>query len=67
MATSHFTKLYQVGKARDKSTEAKLRIFRSNLKSFLLYGCESWKVTKRLTRDLKTLINRCLGKMFNIF
>jgi len=26
MATSHFIKLYQVGKAKDISTEAKLRI-----------------------------------------
>jgi hypothetical protein len=58
---------YQVREARDISTAEKLRIFISNVKSVLPYRCESWRVTKRITRDLKTFINRYLGKMFNIF
>ena len=51
----------------DISTAEKLRIFISNVKSILPYSCESWTVTKRITKDLKTFINGCLGKMFNTF
>jgi hypothetical protein len=67
-ATADFIKIYQVWKARDTSIAAKLRNFRSTVESVLLYGWESWTFTKRITaRDLQTFINRCLGKMFNIF
>jgi hypothetical protein len=45
----------------------KFRIFRCNVKVFLLYGCETWKVTKGHTRVLKTFVNRLLTKIFQVF
>ena len=35
------------------STRTKLRIFRSNVKSVLLYGSETWKVAKTTTQSYK--------------
>lgn len=37
-----------MSKTREISIEIRLRIFISNVKSVLLYGCEIWKVTKRI-------------------
>ncbi|XP_024868629.1 uncharacterized protein LOC112452576, partial [Temnothorax curvispinosus] len=36
------------------SIGTKLRIFNSNVKSVLLYGCETWKITASITRSLQT-------------
>ena len=51
-----YFKLYQVWKARNMSVTAKLRVFITNVNSVLFYTCESWKVTKRITKDLHTFI-----------
>ena len=42
------------------STRNKIRIFNTNVKSVLLYGSETWRVTKTTTRVLQTFINKCL-------
>ena len=42
------------------STRNKIKIFNTNLKSVLLYGSETWRVTKTTTRMLQTFINKCL-------
>ena len=47
--------------------KTKLRIFDSNVKSVLLYGCETWKVTKDITTRLQTFINRCLRYIMRIW
>jgi len=44
----------------------KLRISRSNVKSVLLYGSETWKEMKTNTSKLQTFINRCLRRILNI-
>nr|KAG5707368.1 hypothetical protein BaRGS_005335 [Batillaria attramentaria] len=36
------------------STRTKLRIFNSNVKSVLLYGCETWRTTKTVQQKIKT-------------
>jgi hypothetical protein len=43
-------------------TATKLKYFRSNVK----YGCETWKVTKRITRNMETLINRYFREIFKM-
>jgi hypothetical protein len=45
----------------------KLRIFKSNVKSVLLYGCESWLVSKQVTKLLQTFVNRCLRRILKIY
>lgn len=61
-----FIQLYAIWKARDISTKTKLRIFRSNVKAVLLYGCETWKVTTQITRSLQVFVNRCLRRILRI-
>jgi len=54
--TERSIKRYQVWKARNIPITAKLRIFIINVKCALFYTCESWKVTKRITKDRHTFI-----------
>ena len=42
------------------STRNKIRIFNTNVKSALLYGSETWRLTKTTTRMLRAFINKCL-------
>jgi hypothetical protein len=44
----------------------KIQIFNTNVKSVLLYGCETWKTTNKITRRLQTFINKCLRQIMNI-
>jgi hypothetical protein len=39
--------------------KTKLRIFNACVKSVLLYGCETWYVTRNIERKLQSFINRC--------
>jgi hypothetical protein len=43
-----FIQLYPVCKAKQISIKTKIKIFSSNVKSVLLYGCETWKVRKKM-------------------
>jgi len=40
------------------NTNTKLRIFNTNVKSVLLYGCETWKTTKSSSRTLQVFVNK---------
>jgi hypothetical protein len=46
-----FIKLYPVWTAREISKLTKLKILKSNIKSVLLFACETWKSTKK--KDFK--------------
>nr|KAG5697797.1 hypothetical protein BaRGS_016059 [Batillaria attramentaria] len=48
------------------SIRTKLRIFNSNVKSVLLYGCETWRITKTMQQKIQTFLNTCLRRIFNI-
>nr|KAG5687043.1 hypothetical protein BaRGS_002416 [Batillaria attramentaria] len=48
------------------SIRTKLRIYNSNVKSVLLYGCETWKTTKTMQQKIQTFLNTCLRRIFNI-
>nr|KAG5691089.1 hypothetical protein BaRGS_027593 [Batillaria attramentaria] len=48
------------------SIRTKLRIFNSNVKSVLLYGCETWRTTKTMQQKIQTFLNTCLRRIFNI-
>jgi len=36
-------------------------------KSVLLYGCETWKLTKTIIHQLQVLVNRCIRRILKIF
>ena len=48
------------------SLNNKIRIFNTNVKSVLLYGSETWRVTKTNTHKLQTFTNRCLKNILKI-
>ena len=44
-----------------------IKIFNACVKSVLLYGCETWLVTKDIQRKLQTFVNRCLRHILRIW
>ena len=45
----------------------KFRIFNTNVKSVLLYGCKTWKLTKTIVHQLQVLVSRCIRRTTKIF
>ena len=41
-------------------------IFNTNLKSVLLYACETWKTTNQIRRRLQIFVSKCLRWIMNI-
>ena len=62
-----FASLKNIWKSKKISLKTKLRFFTSNVLTTLLYGCESWKMTKATCHKLDTYQNCCLGRILNIF
>jgi hypothetical protein len=54
-----------VWRNRNISKRTKLRNFNTNVKSVLLYACETWKVTQQITNRIQVFINRCLRRITN--
>ena len=65
-ANGVFVQLYPVWRNNKIWTRTKLRIFRNNVKAVLLYGSETWKVTKIITSKLQVFVSRCLRRILNI-
>jgi hypothetical protein len=47
------------------SKRVKIRIFNTNVKSILLYACETWKTTNQITRRLQLFVNQCLRRIMS--
>nr|XP_021199035.2 LINE-1 retrotransposable element ORF2 protein [Helicoverpa armigera] len=62
-----FAQLRPVWQSRKLTRRVKLKIFRSNVKTVLLYGCETWKATKDISRKLQVFVNRCLRRILGIY
>jgi hypothetical protein len=65
-ANGVFVQLYPVWRNGNISKGVKIRTLNTNVKSILLYGCETWKTTIQITRRLQTFINKCLRRIMNI-
>ena len=65
-ARTAFTILTPVWRSKVISRKTKLRIFNTNVKSVLLYGSETWRVTKANSTKLQTFINKCLRSIMGI-
>ena len=61
-----FNTLRQIWRSKALSIRNKIRIFNTNVKSVLLYGSETWRVTNIITHKLQTFTNRCLRNILNI-
>jgi hypothetical protein len=62
-----FSALNKIWHSTAYSVQTKLHIFNTNMKAYLLYGCETWKNSKSLTAKLQVFINKCLRKILRIF
>ena len=61
-----FATLRNIWKSGKICHKMKIRLFKSNVLSILLYGSESWKMTKTINHRLEVFQNRCLRKLLKI-
>jgi len=66
-AQQAFACLRAVWKATSLSLKTKIRIFNSNIKLVLLYGSETWRLTKTLLSKVQTFVNKRLRQLLGIF
>jgi len=66
-ARRSFSKLRSVWPSKSQRKGTKIRIFNAYVKSLLLYGCETWLVTKGIQRKLQTFVKRCLRYILRIW
>ena len=59
-ANGVFVQLYPVWRNLNISKEVKIRISNTNVKSVLLYACETWQTTNQITRRLQIFVNKRL-------
>jgi hypothetical protein len=65
-ANGALNQLQKVWKSSDISLRTKLKIFKSNVKSILLYNCETWPVTQEICKKLQSFVNRCLRRLLKV-
>jgi hypothetical protein len=46
--------------------KTKISIFNSNVKSVLLYGCETWEMSAHITDKLQTLVDRYMQGIMGV-
>ncbi|KAI8507720.1 hypothetical protein Bbelb_151000 [Branchiostoma belcheri] len=66
-ARGSFSRLQTIWKLKQYSLTTKIRLYNSNVKSVLLYGSESWRMTKTDMRKINSFQNSCLRKICNVF
>jgi hypothetical protein len=65
-ANGSYVEQHPLWKNNDILTKTKVHVFNSYVKSVMLYGCETWKVTTEITNKLQTFGNRCLRRIIGI-
>ena len=61
-----FWKMKNVWKSTAIPIHLKINIFQASCQSILLYGCESWIITKQLEKELNSFATSCYRVMLNI-
>ena len=65
-ARAAFVMLKNIWASGGMRMRTKLRIFNSNVKSVLLYRCETWRTTQTMKRKIQTFFNACLRRIYKI-
>ena len=63
-ATALFQKMKKTWTS--KSITTKIRLFNTIILLMAMYGCKSWRYTKKMTRKLSTFQQRCLQNIIGI-
>lgn len=66
-ARQAFYKLNKIWNSSLMSRAHKLRLYNACVKSVLLYGCETWKVTADVVNKLQVFTNKCLRRIVRRF
>ena len=66
-ARQAFASLWGTWRSKNISQKSKIRFFKSNVFSTLLYGAESWKMTKTISHKLEVFQNKCLHRTLRIY
>ena len=66
-ARAAFSVLRPIWTSKFISLWTKIRIFDSNMKSVLLYGSETWRLTKKIISELQTFTNRRLRYILGVW
>ena len=66
-ASQAFASLRSTWRSNNISQKTKIRFFKSNVLSTLLYGAESWKMTKTISHKLEVFQNKCLRRILRIY
>ena len=61
-----FVQLYPVWRNHNIPKGVKIRIFKTNVKSVLLYTCKTWNNTNQIIRKLQIFVNKCLRRIMKI-
>jgi hypothetical protein len=62
-ATSAFHKLHGIWKSRIYSIKTKTRLYKTYVRSVLLYGAETWKTDQKIESILRGFEGRCLRRI----
>ncbi|VDP42480.1 unnamed protein product [Schistosoma curassoni] len=65
-ARAAYLQLKNIWNSRQLSTNTKVRILNTNIKTVLLYGAETWRTTKAIIQKIQVFINSCLPKILRI-
>ena len=65
-AAGVFNTLRSIWRSTKLSLNTKLRIYNSNVKSVLPYGCETWRVLKSSMTKIQVFVNRCLRQILGV-
>ena len=65
-ARAAFVMLKNIWASGGISMRTKLRIFNSNVKSVLLYGCETWRTTQTMQQKIRIIFNTCLRHIYEV-
>ena len=66
-ARGAFKKLVKIWRSGQLSKNTMIRIFKFNVIAVLLYGCETWRMTKRDEAKLDTFLHKCLQRNLRIY
>ncbi|VDO90657.1 unnamed protein product [Schistosoma curassoni] len=62
-ARAAYLQLRNIWSSKQLSTNTKVTIFNTNVKTVLLYGAETWRTSKAIIQKIQVFINSCLRKI----
>ncbi|VDP48333.1 unnamed protein product [Schistosoma margrebowiei] len=65
-ARAAYLQLSNIWNSKQLSTNTKIRIFNTNVKTVLLYEAETWRTTQVIIQKIQVFINSCLRKILQI-